>query len=231
MSLKKRITSTRVETRYYHRVLDTFGPGRKSILDVGCGYGRNLKPAAQRGHDVTGVEVNRQIVDTLAGDGYTVYHPDDLPDRRYDMIIMAHIIEHFAPEALFELMNHYLDYLKDGGHLYIATPLLHPYFYVDFDHVRPYHPRGVQMVFDGTGAQVQYYGRHRLELVDVKFRRVPRSIQYSAPQLLGRRAPAVTAYNLASGLAYHASGGLISRISGWMGVWQKVGDVPGAEAM
>ena len=56
-------------------------------------------------------------------------------------------------------MDGYLDRLKVGGHLVIATPLMSNNFYDDFDHVRPYQSLGILMVFGGGAAQVQYYAR------------------------------------------------------------------------
>jgi predicted SAM-dependent methyltransferase len=60
---------------------------------------------------------------------------------------MSHVIEHFSPKDLIPFLDDYLDRLKVGGRLVIAIPLLTPYFYDDFDHVKPYHPMGILMVF------------------------------------------------------------------------------------
>jgi hypothetical protein len=75
-------------------------------------------------------------------------------------------------------MDTYLDRLKTGGHVIIATPLMSSSFYDDFDHIKPYQPLGINMVFNGRGEQVKYYSRHVLELLDIWFRRSPFTFKY-----------------------------------------------------
>jgi len=60
---------------------------------------------------------------------------------------MSHIIEHFAPHDLLPFIDSYLHRLQPGGRLIICTPLLTKNFYNDFDHVKPYQPVGIGMVF------------------------------------------------------------------------------------
>ena len=55
---------------------------------------------------------------------------------------MSHVIEHFAPSDLLVFMDGYIDLLRPGGHLIIATPLMSPYFYDDFDHIKPLSTSG-----------------------------------------------------------------------------------------
>ena len=117
-----------------------------AILDVGCGYGRNLALLVNAGYsDVTGIEKNSHIAEAVRQQGYDCMRPEefDSSTRHYDLILMSHLIEHFEPHALLEFVDAYLDRLRPGGYLVIATPLLGDCFYEDFDHVRPYLPTGI----------------------------------------------------------------------------------------
>ena len=196
------------------------------ILDVGCGYGRYLKPLQKTGYDVTGVEENIGIVESNCAQGLKCMSVDEFTqsNMNFDVILMSHIIEHFSPSALKEFMDGYLDRLEMGGHLIIATPLLSPYFYDDFDHVKPYQPIGILMVFGGSGAQVQYYARNKLDLKDVWFRKSFYRLSFvkSKYQKSGVMTRLFQFITFLSALASYLSRGTFGKTDGWIGVFEKV---------
>jgi len=197
---------------------------RGPVLEVGCGYGRYLRPLGERGIDVAGVDVNPEIVRKNQGAGLKSMLPEEFQasPRRARVLLLSHVIEHFQPRELLEFLDRWLDYLEVGGELVIATPLMTPHFYEDFDHVKPYHPDGLRMVFGG-GAQVQYWSRHRLELVDVVFRRSPWRATLS--QAMSRGGPAawpVYLANVLAALVFRLSFGVIGRKTGWIGRFRKL---------
>lgn len=198
--------------------------GSRRVLDVGCGFGRNLQLLMQHGFDAMGVEVNDAIVRQNLAAGLPCVTPDQLKAQPepFDLLLMSHVIEHFAPDALLAFMDSYLDRLRPGGHLLIATPLASTNFYDDFDHVRPYQPIGLLMVF-GKGAQVQYYARNRLALRDVWFRRSPWRGNYLRARYVPSPATrALQVAELGAALAFRASFGLLGRTDGWVGLFQKL---------
>lgn len=209
------------------KVLDfvAHGGGRRRVLDIGCGYGRNLKPLIAAGHEVLGVEVNPTIVQANIAGGLPCVTVDDFgrASGTYDVLLMSHIVEHFAPPDLFAFIDGYLDRLAVGGQLVIATPLMSNNFFDDFDHVRPYQPMGLQMVFGGTGAQVQYYSRNRLALRDVWFRRSPWRMNHCrARHVFGPATRALQLLDVVSVLAFKLSFGLLGRTDGWVGRFEKI---------
>jgi len=194
------------------------------ILDVGCGFGRNMRSLVAAGLIVTGVEVNPDIVAANRSDGLDCLSVDEFERTtgKYDVILMAHVIEHFAPADLLVFMDGYLDRLRPGGRLVIATPLMSNYFYDDFDHVKPYQPAGILMVF-GSNAQVQYYSRNKLALRDLIYRRSPLRISHARSRFI--RSPwrfALMASDVVSGAAFLASRRLIGKTDGWIGVFEKL---------
>lgn len=196
------------------------------VIEIGCGYGRFLRRLAERGIDAVGIDVNPDIVRENRNAGLKSMLPAEfLASRpRARVMLMAHVIEHFAPRELVEFMDRYLDILEIGGHLVIATPLLTPHFYDDFDHVKPYHPEGLMMVFGKGDAQVQYRSRNELALVDVAFRRSPWRATLSRG--LYRRTAATHILQLAnavSAVAFRLSGEWIGRKTGWIGMFRKTG--------
>jgi 2-polyprenyl-3-methyl-5-hydroxy-6-metoxy-1,4-benzoquinol methylase/glycosyltransferase involved in cell wall biosynthesis len=89
-------------------LLDNFPKGSEplSILDIGCAYGTHLRLAADRGCECFGVELSmhaRQIAAERHGNLLTIVERiEDLPPRRFDLILMMDIIEHMPdPYSLF----------------------------------------------------------------------------------------------------------------------------------
>jgi SAM-dependent methyltransferase len=196
-----------------------------TVLDVGCGYGRNLKSLRASGIDAIGVEINSEIVKAVVASGLPCRTVEELErdTTTFDTLLMSHVIEHFAPRALFDFMDGYLDRLKSDGHLVIATPLMSNNFYDDFDHVRPYQPLGILMVFGRGTAQVQYYARNRLELCDIWFRRGPWRLNYSRLRFAkGRMRHLMQSIDLACALLFRTSFGLLGRTDGWVGLFKKI---------
>ena len=196
------------------------------VLEIGCGYGRYLRVLNDLGFAVTGVDVNPEIVRVNRESGLRCFTAEEFSRKNetYDVMLVSHAIEHFSPKELVPFLDGYLDRLKIGGRLIIATPLLTPYFYDDFDHVKPYHPMGILMVFGPEQAQVQYYSRNKLALEDIWIRRSP----LRPPHTRGRymrslRARPRQVLEFLNALLFRASGGIIGESDGWVGLFKKVG--------
>jgi SAM-dependent methyltransferase len=224
-SLHARLQGLDGETRRVMRLISAAcaASGRR-VLDVGCGHGRFLTLLDAAGFEAVGVDVNPKMVASLRNAGLRCLSVDELNRSRdqYDVLVMAHIIEHFDPDGLLRFIDSYLDRLKRGGRLVIATPLMSNYFYDDFDHIRPYQPAGIQMVFGEGTPQVQYSSRNKLALRELWFRRSPKRLSYVPGRYLptrGRRW--AVALDLLASAAFVLSARLIGTTDGWVGVFEK----------
>lgn len=195
------------------------------VLDVGCGYGRMLKALSLVGIEATGVEINKAIVDSCRADGLNCIQADEFhasPQNYWDIILMVHIIEHFSPSECFAFIERYLDYLKVGGILIIATPVLTDYFYEDFDHIKPYLPLGITMVFGDNGAQVQFVSRNKLALLDLWYKKYfyrttnAKSIYFEDSSFYLKIIKNI--YKL----LFFVSFGFLGKTDGWVGVFKKI---------
>jgi len=196
-----------------------------SILDIGCGYGRILELIPADRYEALGIDLNDKIVEACKAKGLNCFTPTifkDEIDLKFDVMLMLHVIEHMSPYDCFNFIDGYLDRLKEGGILIIATPILTDYFFEDFDHIKPYYPVGINMVFSGNDAQVQYYSRNKLKMIDLWYKRYfyrsinSKSVYFPTGKFL------YTLSNLLFALLFKISLGLVGKKDGWVGVFRKV---------
>lgn len=105
--------------------VDWIGAGRRRILDVGTGVGRDARRYAEAGHAVTGID----IVEHSAWLNAPAVATQDLqfkqdtlqthrPAHRYDFVCDNGCLHHQHPQALEEYLNHIHALLTpDGGFL------------------------------------------------------------------------------------------------------------------
>jgi len=217
-------SSERVITRFLHVSGIT---GDSKILDVGCGYGRNLRAMSLAGYRATGIEINASIVSKVREQGFICYSPDDpeLRETQWDAIVMSHIIEHFDYLSLFEMTKRYLELLRPGGLVIIATPLLNRHFYDNFDHVKPYSPIAIEEVFGLRGRQVQFQSGIELELLDLWIRRSPFELRFF-PSLLRRKMSFAKMFigfiNVSLRFVHLSSFRFTGVADGWVGLYRRL---------
>ncbi|MBW6433717.1 class I SAM-dependent methyltransferase [Actinoplanes hulinensis] len=108
------------------RMIDAMVPRGARILDAGCGTGRVGGHLAASGHDVTGVDLDPELIAEAQAQ-----HPGprwqvgdlselDLPDR-YDVIVCAGNVMTFAgPSSRVEILRRFSAHLADGGRAVIG---------------------------------------------------------------------------------------------------------------
>jgi SAM-dependent methyltransferase len=121
------------ESAWWKRLLDVQRPYRShlrrlrlgSVLEVGCGIGRNLDHL--RGSSV-GVDHNRRAVEIARGRGLTAFTPEELraspwaTPGRFDSLLFSHVLEHMTAAQAADLIRGHLDLLRDGGRVVVLTP-------------------------------------------------------------------------------------------------------------
>lgn len=204
------------------KLLSLIKKQKATILDVGCGHGRFLKPLSELGHYVVGVDISINQVSKLKEIGYEVYTPEEFDnvDLTFDYIIMSHIIEHIPPFELIGFLDMYLDKLKYGGELIIATPFLYDEFYDDFDHIKPYTPKALSVLYSDYEQQ-STKPKHRLKLKYVWLRKWP-IVFHNYPGSNFLKTNFKKLLNKIFFLLYYITFEGISRTTGWIGVYEKI---------
>jgi len=98
-----------------------------TILDVGCGPGRDLRTFSALGHIAIGVEGAARFVEMARADsGCEVWHQDflklDFPDSRFDGIFANAALFHIPSQELPRVLRQFHATLKPGGVLFSSNP-------------------------------------------------------------------------------------------------------------
>lgn len=145
-------------------------PPKAQILEVGCGSGAVTQALCQMGHQVTGVETARPLIQKAAqrcpNARFVLGSVNELPKHLrgpYDAIAFFDVLEHLQDPR--ELIHQTLLYAKAGTHFLITVPAMEKLFSrVDAasGHKKRYE-RGeltILLASEGIG-QVQEYGLFR----------------------------------------------------------------------
>ena len=121
------------------------GKGALQLLDIGCGTGWTTRVYADHGFSVTGLEPSQVRAD-YARQHYGInvvcdYMENAEFDKMFDVVVLRHIIEHFAdPAAIIEKIR---SFLKPDGLVLMVVPniecLGRRLFETNWEWVLPWH--------------------------------------------------------------------------------------------
>ena len=105
-------------------------PAPYTILDLGCGPGRDLKTFSALGHRAIGVDGSERFVEMArAYSGCEVWQQDflhlDLPPATFDGVFANAVLFHVPSAALPQVLRRLFDALKPGGVLFSSNPRGH----------------------------------------------------------------------------------------------------------
>lgn len=118
-----------------------------AVLDIGCGLGQTLSYLQKRGFsDLYGIDINDESISLCKRNGLLVEKIEDTRDfaknsnRKFDRIIMSHVLEHIRKEDMIDTLIHIKKHLlKEGGIFLLMVPNAQSYTgaywrYEDFTH-------------------------------------------------------------------------------------------------
>ena len=137
--------------------------GRMNVLDIGCGRGEFLEVLREAGVGARGVDLDADSVAACRAAGLQAEEADvfvwlaQQPDRSFDGIFAAQVVEHLHPHQVPALVNLCSAKLRPGGVLVLETPnpeclaIFSTHFYLDPTHQRPVPPGLLVFYFEEFG--------------------------------------------------------------------------------
>jgi SAM-dependent methyltransferase len=130
------------------------------IMDVGCGWGVNLKALEQAGYEVSGLDISRQILECIDQPARSLIEADlnqPLPPDAglSDGLLALDVVEHLDDDQ--NAVRQFARLLRPGGVAVVSVPA-RPDLFSEFDriqgHRRRYLPDRLQETFDGSQFEV-----------------------------------------------------------------------------
>ncbi len=168
--------------RRYARILDRAAPfqERGEFLDIGCGAGRLLLCASERGWNAVGCDPSMQRASKLTRQGMRIHpkllHECAFEDGRFDVVHANELIEHL--EDPVPLLSEAVRVLRPGGLLILRTPNYESwtarlvgakwrgYGVFENGHVGFFAPRSFETLFDRLGLDLLRVETHHFSLRD-----------------------------------------------------------------
>jgi O-antigen chain-terminating methyltransferase len=155
-------------------------PTSGRLVDLGCGRGRWLKFANERGMDSLGVDNHPWSVEHCVNANLNVTLSEiwDFFDRDeatgVSVFSAFHLVEHLTPDKVQHLINLIAQGLQPGGLCILVTPnfsdwsVAREIFWIDPTHIRPYPLPLLQMMCESAGLQISYRRNVRLVKSGIK---------------------------------------------------------------
>lgn len=146
------------------RMLPTAG----KLVDLGCGRGRWLRFATERGMDALGVDEDQWSVNQCAKAGLRAMVSDIWSflddDRAREVLVFSafHVVEHFPPDDAQRFIELLGRQVLPGGLCIFVTPNFGDWgvasetFWLDPTHVRPYPLALMRQMCERAGLEMRY---------------------------------------------------------------------------
>ena len=105
------------------------------VLEIGCGEGGNLLPFAEKGCQVTGIDICQSRINeaqtfftechqqgTFICQNFLLSEEPKTEDERYDLVLVHDVIEHIEPSNKRDFLLHIKHFLKQDGIAFFGFP-------------------------------------------------------------------------------------------------------------
>lgn len=108
---------------YYDAEINRTKGTYSNVLEIGFGNGSFLTYAKNRGWNITGIEVNQQLVESAIRNGFDGRHNKKLSefeDNSFDLVVSFNVLEHLDSKTTQTYLSEIKRVLKNNG-FFLAT--------------------------------------------------------------------------------------------------------------
>ncbi len=91
---------------------------QSKVLEIGFGSGKFLALGKKMNWNITGVELNNDLIEIAKDKGFRVLHGDELgtlENGSFDLIVAIDVLEHIPQETLLDFLRVIKSKMKEGG--------------------------------------------------------------------------------------------------------------------
>lgn len=162
------------------------------ILDIGTGNGGLLKILQAKGYtNLTGIDPSQTCVNNLIKKGINGIKGDVFSDelsvnnRKYDIVILSHVLEHIRDIGL--AIKNIINLIKLNGILYIEVPdasrykdyFITPYHYFDIEHINHFDRHSLCNLLKRYGIKLLECKEYEIQVSEFNY--------YPSVYVLGRK--------------------------------------------
>lgn len=150
--------NNRIHDQHLAFILSAIGKDDKTILDIGCGYGRISQELLQRDTDLMleGVELSKYFSEhfkSTVGKCYNVPLEEFLPTKKYDVIIIVTVLMYISsPQDIKLILSRLWSALNKDGKIICIEPCNNTITYI--------RKLLNSKKFEPTGKDVKYYTKN-----------------------------------------------------------------------
>ncbi len=189
-----------------------------NYLEVGAGLGRFVKLVKNnyKNLDIDCLEINEQLhQDLIAAEfksslGSICKMP--FQNNSFDIVHCSHIIEHLGYPEITQALDELFRVVKTNGYVIIRSPFMHPGFYNDIDHIRPYPPKTI----------LQYFGNRQQQKTAKEQIKLIKEFHRPEPFQINLNIRGISRLNFCLKLFWSKYGWLNDKSSGYVAIFQKL---------
>jgi len=125
------------ETTYLDPVINKLNDGY-SILDIGCGSGRdlNLYNNLEKKLKILGLEPSSAMIETIEQNypelkgmvlkGHILDIPREITSHKWDIVMCMAVLQHISEDDIIKAIENIISLVKEDGEIIISVPLKYP---------------------------------------------------------------------------------------------------------
>ena len=114
-----------LDSAYYKNILNLLKFKKNfKVLEIGFGNGSFLGFSSRKGFDISGIEINENLVELAINKNFTAYSSIDKINAniKFNLIVLFDVLEHIPGDEVEQFLNKLNAHLEDSGLIFLRFP-------------------------------------------------------------------------------------------------------------